>query len=172
MLMSSTLALDSSSVLRSRPMGLPRYCVIEKCGPRMPPPASHWHPTEFLAVLTSPVTRVCSATVWSVTPPHSGMNGPCLTPCAVGGADGLSGDVESGPEEHAANTGTRATVATASRFRLLGITAHTVASATRGQPERHADLLFHCAKPGSANLLSNRWVCESSGMLLALLRQY
>ena len=46
MLMSSTLARDSSSVLRSRPIGLPRYQVNEKCGPRMPPPASHWQPTE------------------------------------------------------------------------------------------------------------------------------
>ena len=44
MLMSSTLARDSSSVLRSRPMGLPRYQEKEKCGPRMPPPASHWQP--------------------------------------------------------------------------------------------------------------------------------
>src|ERR1700739_1672543 len=63
MLMSSTLARDSSSVLRSRPIGLPRYQEKEKCGPRMPPPASHWHPTEFLAVLISPVTLVRSDTV-------------------------------------------------------------------------------------------------------------
>ena len=47
MLMSSTLARDSSSVLRSRPIGLPRYQVNEKCGPRMPPPTSHWQPTEL-----------------------------------------------------------------------------------------------------------------------------
>ena len=33
MLMSSTLVRDSSSVLRSRPIGLPRYQVNEKCGP-------------------------------------------------------------------------------------------------------------------------------------------
>ena len=46
MLMSSTLARESSSVLRSRPIGLPRYQVNEKCGPRMPPPTSHWQPTE------------------------------------------------------------------------------------------------------------------------------
>ncbi len=51
MLMSSTLVRDSSSVLRSRPIGLPRYQVKEKCGPRMPPPASHWHPTEFVGRL-------------------------------------------------------------------------------------------------------------------------
>ena len=63
MLTFSTLARDSSSVLRSRPMGLPRYQEKEKCGPLMPPPASHWHPTEFFAVLTKPGTLVCSATV-------------------------------------------------------------------------------------------------------------
>ncbi|COW73056.1 Uncharacterised protein [Mycobacterium tuberculosis] len=63
MLMSSTLARDNSSVLRSRPIGLPRYQEKEKCGPKIPPPASHWQPTEFLAVLTSPVTLVSSVTV-------------------------------------------------------------------------------------------------------------
>ncbi len=142
MLMSSTLVRDSSSVLRSRPIGLPRYHVNEKCGPRMPPPASHWHPTEFLAVLTSPDTRVCSAIVWSLMPPHWGKNGPCVMPCAGGGPDGESGDVESDPEEHAANTGIMAAAATASTFTLLGVTAHTVAAATQGEPERHADLPF------------------------------
>ena len=54
MLMSSTLVRVSSSVLRSAPDGLPRNQVKEKCGPRMPPPASHWHPTELTAVLTRP----------------------------------------------------------------------------------------------------------------------
>ncbi|EUA50151.1 hypothetical protein I552_1087 [Mycobacterium xenopi 3993] len=42
----------------------------------MPPPASHWQPTEFWAVLTSPGTLVSSDTVWSLTPPHCGKNGP------------------------------------------------------------------------------------------------
>ena len=41
MLMSSTLVRDSSIVLRSRPMGLPRNQVNEKCGPRMLPPDNH-----------------------------------------------------------------------------------------------------------------------------------
>src|SRR5580692_11067610 len=76
MLMSSTLARDSSSVLRSRPIGLPRYQEKEKCGPRMPPPASHWHPTEFLAVLVRPDTCVNFVTVSSLTPPHCGKKGP------------------------------------------------------------------------------------------------
>src|ERR1700750_472359 len=78
MLMSSTLDRDSSSVLRSRRIGLPRYKENEKCGPRMPPPASHWQPTEFLAVLTSPVTLVSCVTASSLTPPHCGKKGPCL----------------------------------------------------------------------------------------------
>ena len=139
----------------------------------MPPPASHWHPTEFLAVLTSPDTRVCSAIVWSVTPPHSGTNGPCVTPCAAGGPDDSPGDVESEPEEHAANTGIRAAMATASRFSVAGGShAHTVAAATQGQPERHADLPFQGPNGISANPRPDRSVCESSEMLLALLRQY
>src|ERR1700758_5815935 len=125
MLMSSTLARDSSSVLRSRPIGLPRYQVNEKCGPRMPPPASHWHPIEFLAVLTRPVTRVCSAPVWSLMPAHCGKNGPCLTPCGACGLEGPPpGEAELDPDEHAANSGIMAAAATASRFALPGITAH------------------------------------------------
>src|SRR6201998_3209451 len=76
MLMSSTLARDSSSVLRSRPIGLPRYQEKEKWGPRMPPPASHWHPTEFRGVLISPVALVSPDTVCSLTPPHCGSIGP------------------------------------------------------------------------------------------------
>src|SRR5246500_3552025 len=86
MLMSSTLDRDNSSVLRSRPIGLPRYQEKEKCGPRIPPPASHWQPTEFLAVLTSPVTCVNFVTVSSLTPPHCGKKGPCL-PSALPGDD-------------------------------------------------------------------------------------
>src|SRR5690242_18965233 len=86
MLMSSTLARESSSVLRSRPMGLPRYHEKEKCGPRMPPPASHWYPTELRAVFSSPVTLVSSATVWSLMPPHCGIITPWL-PCPFCGAD-------------------------------------------------------------------------------------
>ncbi len=54
MLMSSTLVRDSSSVLRSRPIGLPRNQVNEKLGPTMPPLSSHWQPTEFFAVFTTP----------------------------------------------------------------------------------------------------------------------
>src|SRR3954447_3636846 len=87
MLMSSTLARDSSSVLRSRPIGLPRYQEKEKCGPEIPPPASHWQPTEFFAVLTSPVILVNCVTVSSVTPPHCGKKGPCL-PSALPADDG------------------------------------------------------------------------------------
>lgn len=142
MLMSSTLVRDSSSVLRSRPMGLPRYQVKEKCGPRMPPPASHWHPTELPAVFTRPVTRVCSAMVWSLTPPHSGNIGPCLA-LAVCGADGCE-DCDAGPlesDEHPLTAATAASATTASlpaRLRaLLRITACTVA-ASAGANHRQA----------------------------------
>src|ERR1700754_3846894 len=117
MLMSSTLARDSSSVFRSRPIGLPRYQVNEKCGPRMPPPCSHWQPTELRAVLTRPVTLVCSARVWSLMPPHSGNIGPCVE-CAVGPGDwGALGEPDD-PElsEHAANTGITAAATAASAF--------------------------------------------------------
>src|SRR5215467_2458291 len=86
MLMSSTLARDNSSVLRSRPIGLPRYQEKEKCGPRIPPPASHWHPTELRAVFIRPFTLVSWATVWSLMPPHCGNIGPCL-PSPLPGPD-------------------------------------------------------------------------------------
>ena len=52
-------------------------------------------------------------------------------PCAAGGPDDPSGDVESEPDEHAANTGIMAAAATASTFTLLGVTAHTVAAGTK-----------------------------------------
>src|ERR1700684_1744412 len=125
MLMSSTLERDSSSVLRSRPIGLPRYQENEKCGPRMAPPASHWQPTEFCAVFTSPATLVSCATVWSVTPPHCGKNGPWC-----GGADGAPDDSydcvlpESDPE-HAAIMLVRLTTASASAVGLPRITMRT-----------------------------------------------
>ena len=61
-------------------------------------------------------------------------------PCAGGGLDDPSGDAESEPEEHAANTGIMTAAAATTRFALLGITAHTVAAATQADPERHADL--------------------------------
>ncbi len=93
-------------------------------------------------------------------------------PCAGGGPDGESGDVESDPEEHAANTGIMAAAATASTFTLLGVTAHTVAAATQGEPERHADLPFQRREPVSVRRQPNRLVCESYWMLLALLRRY
>src|ERR1700690_3367840 len=115
-LMSSTLARDNSSVLRSRPIGLPRYQEKEKCGPRIPPPASHWQPTEFRAVFTSPVTRGSWATVWSLIPPLGGKTGPWLPFC--------DGAVDDPPccglfvcePEHAATIGIRAAATTASAF--------------------------------------------------------
>src|SRR5215213_8515108 len=116
MLMSSTLARDSSSVLRSLPIGLPRYQVNEKWGPRMPPPCSHWQPTELRAVLTRPVTRVCSASVWSLTPPHSGKNGPCEALWLGAGDCGAPGDVDPELFEQAANSAIMAAAATASAF--------------------------------------------------------
>src|SRR5215475_4799129 len=107
MLMSSTLARDNSSVLRSRPIGLPRYQVKEKCGPRIPPPCSHWQPIELRAVLTSPVTRVCS-----VMPPHSGNIGPCDAFCDGPGDCGTLGEFDPlESPEHAANSGIMAAAA-------------------------------------------------------------
>src|ERR1700676_2220542 len=108
MLMSSTLARASSSVLRSRPIGLPRYQVNEKCVPTMPPPTSHWQPTELRAVLTRPVTRVSWLTVWSLMPPHSGKNGPCVALAGEGAAEDCG--LLLGPDElleQAANAGRR-----------------------------------------------------------------
>jgi hypothetical protein len=87
--------------------------------------------------LTRPVTRVCSASVWSLMPPHSGKNGPCDVFC-VGPADcGTLGELEPALSEHAANTGIMAAAATASAFadrvvpvaHLLGVTPCTVAAA-------------------------------------------
>src|ERR1700741_511154 len=116
MLTSSTLARDSSSVLRSRPVGLTRYPVNEKCGPRMPPPCSHWQPTEVRAVFTRPVTRVCSASVWSEMPPPSGNIGP-WGEFGVGAGDcGAPGAFAPELSEHAANTGIMPAAATASAF--------------------------------------------------------
>src|SRR6267378_2632143 len=104
MLRSSTLARESSSVLRSRPIGLPRYQVNEKCGPRMPPPCSHWQPTELRAVFTKPVTRVCSAIVWSEIPPHSGNIGPWVDAGVGAGDCGAPDEFDPELSEHAANT--------------------------------------------------------------------
>ncbi len=104
-------------------MGLPRNQVNEKCGPKMLPPDNHWQPTEFFAVFTSPGTRVCEMTSWSLIPPHSGKNGPWVAfPCAAevcGTSPGLVGS----ESEHAANTGMIATAATASTlaFRLVRV---------------------------------------------------
>src|SRR5258705_4788098 len=146
MLRSSTLARDNSSVLRSRPIGLPRYQVNEKCGPRMPPPCSHWQPTELRAVFTRPVTRVCSASVWSEMPPHSGNIGPWVEFCVGAGDCGAPGEFDPELSEHAANTGIMAAAATASAFadrvlpvaHLRGVTPCTVAAA-QYLNHRHAD---------------------------------
>src|SRR5574337_264736 len=115
MLMSSTLVRDTSSVLRSRPIGLPRYQEKEKCGPTMPPRASHWQPTEFCAVLNNPDTRVRLATVSSLIPPHCGNNGPWL-PCADADADASVGWDSLEPEsEHPASIGITVTTAPVAR---------------------------------------------------------
>src|ERR1700741_3144759 len=116
MLTSSTLARDSSSVLRSRPVGLTRYPVNEKCGPRMPPPCSHWQPTELRAVFTRPVTRVCSGSVWSEMPPHSGNVGQWVEFGVGVGASAAPGAFDPELSENAANTGIMAAAATASAF--------------------------------------------------------
>src|SRR6476620_4980676 len=93
-------------------------------------------------------------------------------PWAGDGLDGPSGDAVSEPEEHAANTGIMTAAAATTRFRLLGITAHTVAAATQGEPERHADQPFRPRKRASGGAKTDRSVCESNPMLLALLRRY
>src|SRR5271168_4333147 len=99
MLMSSTLARDSSSVLRSRPIGLPRYQEKEKCGPKMPPPANHWQPTEFRAVFFSPVILVRLVTVSSLMPPHCGNIGP-WRPSVLPGAGDVAPGLLSPELEH------------------------------------------------------------------------
>src|SRR5882757_7684156 len=121
MLMSSTLARDSSSVLRSRPIGLPRYQEKEKSGPRMPPPASHWQPTEFLAVLSSPVTLVSCVTASSLTPPHCGKKGPCL-PSLFPGVDETVAPGLLPPElEQPATAGSKAIKAITARASVLAL---------------------------------------------------
>ena len=88
-------------------------------------------------MLTRPVTRVCWATVWSVTPPHSGKNGPCVVFCADAVDWGALGDDDPELLEHAPNTGIMAAAATASTFadrvlpaaQFLGVTPCTVAAA-------------------------------------------
>src|SRR5258705_2936221 len=151
MLRSSTLARDNSSVLRSRPIGLPRYQVNEKRAPRMPPPCSHWHPTELRAFLTKPVTCVGSASVWSVIPRHSGNMGPWAAFCVGAGDCGAQGEVDPELSEHAANTGIMAAAATASAFadrvlpvaHLLGVTPCTVAAAQYLNHRMPTDLLIY-----------------------------
>src|SRR6478609_3729662 len=147
-LMSSTLVRVNSSVLRSRPIGLPRYQEKEKCGPVIWPPANHWQPTEFLAVLTNPVTRVCLATSSSLIPPHSGKDGPCLAAPAGPGSVvcGTSGPVEPPEPEQAASSGIIAAAAATSTLALRlalrpprrPLTPATVAAA-RIHTRRHAD---------------------------------
>ncbi|ELP45829.1 hypothetical protein D522_14415 [Mycobacterium avium subsp. paratuberculosis S5] len=119
MLMSSTLARESSSVLRSRPIGLPRYQEKEKCGPRIPPPASHWHPTELRAVLIRPLTLVSSATVWSLMPPHCGNIGPWLPWPFCGADDVVAPGLEPPESEQAAVAGIRIVKADATRASAL-----------------------------------------------------
>src|SRR5271166_3142635 len=119
MLMSSTLARESSSVLRSRPIGLPRYQENEKCGPRMPPPANHWQPTEFRAVFFSPVTLVRSVTVESLMPPHCGNIGPWW-PAPPPGADVVAPGLLS-PELEQAISSVAAAKAYVARARVLAL---------------------------------------------------
>jgi hypothetical protein len=120
--------------------------VNEKCGPRMPPPCSHWQPTELRAVFTRPVTRVCWATIWSVMPPHSVNIGPCEAFWAgAADDDGPAGEFDF-ESEHAPTTGIMAAATTASTFadrvlpvaHLLGVTPCTVAVA-QYLNHRHAD---------------------------------
>ena len=68
---------------RARP---PSAAGAARCGPTMPPATSHWHPTELTAVLTRPLTRVCSAIVSSLMPPHSANIGPCFPSLPEAGA--------------------------------------------------------------------------------------
>ena len=86
----------------------------------MLPPDNHWHPTEVFAVFTSPGTRVCEMTSWSLIPPHSGKNGPWAASAPGAEVCGTSGFVGS-ESEHAANTGiiTAAATANALAFRLV-----------------------------------------------------
>src|SRR6185312_6098801 len=166
MLMSSTLASESSSVLRSRPIGLPRYQEKEKCGPRIPPPASHWHPTEFRAVLSSPLTLVSSATVWSLMPPHCGNIGPWL-PCPFCGVDDAVAPGLLPPEsEQAATAGIRIVNADATRASALALRrtatllpfrpllVHTMhcSGSPSGQPPTRLSRDFHAANPGGAGV--------------------
>src|SRR5690349_8492078 len=141
MLMSSTLARESSSVLRSRPIGLPRYQEKEKCGPRIPPPASHWQPTEFLAVLTSPLICVNLFTVSSLTPPHCGNDGPWLPLPEAGAVDPGAWDWLEPESEHADAIGIRAAAARASTARLCR-TGCTVAAPPLGNHRTRGELCF------------------------------
>src|ERR1700726_4241634 len=125
MLMSSTLDRASSSFWRSRPIGLPRYQENEKCGPRIPPPASHWQPTEFLAVVTSPLICVSLFTVSSLTPPHCGNNGPWLPFPDAGAVDPGDWELLEPESEHAAAIGTRAAAVRASAATLCRTATRT-----------------------------------------------
>src|SRR5258708_1085588 len=117
----------------------------------MPPPCSHWQPTELRAVLTKPVTLVCSASVWSEIPPHSGNMGPWEAFCVGAGDCGAPGEVDPELSEHAANTGIMAAAATASAFadrvlpvaHLLGVTPCTVAAAQYLNHRMPTDLLIY-----------------------------
>src|SRR6185312_1126787 len=133
MLMSSTLVRDSSSVLRSRPIGLPRYQVNEMCGPMMPPFCSHWHPAELRPALTRPRISVSWLTVWSLTPPHSGKNGPCeaFLSGVDGGDPGLSGPDALSLEQPASNETTVA-MPIARKGSLLAMACRIAAALRRG----------------------------------------
>ena len=96
MLMSSTLVRDSSSVLRSRPIGLPRYQVNEKCGPD---DAAVLQPLAAGGVACGVDEADGSGQLADrlvADPAAFGKNGPCLAFCWVGGADGC---VFSEPDE-------------------------------------------------------------------------
>src|SRR5258705_510891 len=94
-------------------------------------------PAELRAVFTRPVTRVCSASVWSEMPPHSGNIGPWVEACVGAGDCGAPGEFDPELSEHAANTGITAAQATASALahrdlpvaHLRGVTPCTVAAA-------------------------------------------
>ncbi|GAT14418.1 uncharacterized protein RMCT_1388 [Mycolicibacterium thermoresistibile] len=79
----------------------------------MPPFTSHWHPTEVVAVLTSPLIWVTSMIVSSLIPPHCGKNGPWVTSPPPSPGCWASGDDDGSELSHAASTDTAAAASTA-----------------------------------------------------------
>ena len=84
-------------------------------------------------------------TSWSLIPPHSGKNGPCVALSSGADVCGTSGFAGS-ESEHAANTGMIAAAATANALafrlvraaRVVGVTPCTVAAGQEVN-HRHAD---------------------------------